>query len=152
MICRLFASLSDIVEHLSYILFPLISIASAITGGSRSVRVAGTVDADRVGCGMPLRSLHVVVQGNCVKRSARCTSISLQSKLREGEELRTFTEGGAVGSKRHSQRPAKILKQTQKATEVLRFDWPWCGAGERRRRRDLSRSERISDCWCPLCV
>ena len=51
MICRLFASLSDIVEHLSYILFPLISIASAITGGSRSVRVAGTVGADRVGCG-----------------------------------------------------------------------------------------------------
>ena len=42
--------------------------------------------------------------------------------LRKGGELRTFTEDGTVGNKRHSERSAIKLKQTQKATEMNQAD------------------------------
>ena len=40
------------------------------------------------------------------------------------EELPSFTENGAVGSKRHNQRLAIIPKQTQKTVEMSQADAP----------------------------
>ena len=49
-ICRLFASLSEMSEHLFVNSVLTLSMGSPITGSSRSVRMARTKDAGRCGC------------------------------------------------------------------------------------------------------
>ena len=45
-------------------------------------------------------------------------------KIQRGEEPLTSTKEGAMGTKRHSQRLAKKLKQTQKTGEMNQADAP----------------------------